>query len=146
EAVHARRCVCVNLRTGFLLAHCGGGQDKPGCLGPSAERPGSFLFRLACPSEQATSPPSWVNIAEPSGGISSPMVTDTKTALGAREVSSAPSELEQAVAAGERDPFGTSNEIAVEGTHENAGTGISLLELAEILDQHKAWAESGGEN
>src|SRR5229473_5597526 len=27
----------------FLLAHCGGGQDKPGFLGPSAETPALFL-------------------------------------------------------------------------------------------------------
>jgi hypothetical protein len=26
-----------------LLAHCGGGQDKPGFLGPSAETPALFL-------------------------------------------------------------------------------------------------------
>lgn len=30
--------------TSFLLAHCGGGQDKPGSLGPSAECPGSKFF------------------------------------------------------------------------------------------------------
>jgi len=30
--------------------------------------------------------------------------------------------------------------------HNSGGTGISLLELAEVLDQHKAWVESGGEN
>jgi hypothetical protein len=28
--------------TSFLLAHCGGGQDKPGCLGPSAKLPRHF--------------------------------------------------------------------------------------------------------
>ena len=42
----------------FLLAHCGGGQDKPGFLGPSAEYPGStfpfvflpqFLLRSSLP-------------------------------------------------------------------------------------------------
>jgi hypothetical protein len=27
----------------FLLAHCGGGQDKPGCLGPSAKLPRRFF-------------------------------------------------------------------------------------------------------
>ena len=32
--------------TSFLLAHCGGGQDKPGSLGPSAERPGCFFSFL----------------------------------------------------------------------------------------------------
>jgi hypothetical protein len=32
--------------TSFLLAHCGGGQDKPGSLGPSAECPGCFFSRL----------------------------------------------------------------------------------------------------
>jgi hypothetical protein len=26
-----------------LLAHCGGGQDEPECLGPSAERSGCFI-------------------------------------------------------------------------------------------------------
>jgi hypothetical protein len=30
--------------TSFLLANCGGGQDKPGCLGPSAKLPRQFLF------------------------------------------------------------------------------------------------------
>ena len=30
--------------TSFLLAHCGGGQDKPGCLGPSAKLPRRFFF------------------------------------------------------------------------------------------------------
>ncbi len=29
--------------TSFLLAHCGGGQDKPGCLGPSAKLPRHFF-------------------------------------------------------------------------------------------------------
>jgi hypothetical protein len=29
--------------TSFLLAHCGGGQDEPGCLGPSAEPPAFFF-------------------------------------------------------------------------------------------------------
>src|SRR4029077_14461458 len=29
---------------GFLLAHCGGGQDKPGFLGPSAETPALFFL------------------------------------------------------------------------------------------------------
>jgi hypothetical protein len=33
--------------TSFLLAHCGGGQDKPGCLGPSAKLPRHF-FLLSC--------------------------------------------------------------------------------------------------
>jgi hypothetical protein len=33
--------------TSFLLAHCGGGQDKPGCLGPSAKLPRHFFsFRF----------------------------------------------------------------------------------------------------
>jgi hypothetical protein len=27
-----------------LLAHCGGGQDKPGCLGPSAKLPRHFFL------------------------------------------------------------------------------------------------------
>ncbi len=44
------------------------------------------------------------------------------------------------------------NEITTEGAAEgelsNAGdsVGISLLDLAEILDQHKIWVESGGES
>src|SRR5712692_7742869 len=33
--------------TSSLLAHCGGGQDKPGCLGPSAKLPRHFYFRSA---------------------------------------------------------------------------------------------------
>ena len=39
-------------------------------------------------------------------------------------------------------------EGAVAGGSSNAGdsVGISLLDLAEILDQHKMWAESGGES
>jgi len=31
----------------FLFAHCGGGQDKPGCLGPSAKRPGYYFHRTS---------------------------------------------------------------------------------------------------
>jgi hypothetical protein len=31
--------------TSFLLAHCGGGQDKPGCLGPSAKLPRRFFLQ-----------------------------------------------------------------------------------------------------
>jgi hypothetical protein len=34
----------MNFFSSFLLAHCGGGQDKPGLLGPSAKRPGSVFF------------------------------------------------------------------------------------------------------
>jgi hypothetical protein len=33
----------LDLITSFLLAHCGGGQDEPECLGPSAERSGCFI-------------------------------------------------------------------------------------------------------
>src|SRR5258708_18806565 len=29
--------------TSFLLSHCGGGQDKPGCLGPSAKLPRHYF-------------------------------------------------------------------------------------------------------
>src|SRR5580704_13062760 len=37
-----RRCSRENgFCTNFLLAHCGGGQEQPGCIGPSAEHPGS---------------------------------------------------------------------------------------------------------
>ncbi len=35
----------VNNFPSFLLAHCGGGQDKPGFLGPSAETP-ALIFSL----------------------------------------------------------------------------------------------------
>jgi uncharacterized protein YjbI with pentapeptide repeats len=38
------------------------------------------------------------------------------------------------------------NSAAVEAPSENDPSGISLLELAEILDQHKIWVESGGES
>src|SRR5205807_6143110 len=32
--------------TSSLLAHCGGGRDKPGCLGPSAKLPRHFFLAL----------------------------------------------------------------------------------------------------
>jgi uncharacterized protein YjbI with pentapeptide repeats len=35
---------------------------------------------------------------------------------------------------------------AVESSNEGDSIGISLLDLAEILDQHKIWVESGGES
>jgi uncharacterized protein YjbI with pentapeptide repeats len=38
------------------------------------------------------------------------------------------------------------NSPAAEPPGENDAAGISLLELAEILDQHKIWVESGGES
>jgi len=38
-----------------------------------------------------------------------------------------------------------SSSLTVAAVPENAPMSISLLELAEILDQHKIWAESGGE-
>ena len=38
------------------------------------------------------------------------------------------------------------NSPAAEPPGENDAAGISLLELAEILDQHKMWVESGGES
>jgi hypothetical protein len=42
---HWRFRPCGSLAvSSFLLAHCGGGQDKPGFLGPSAEYPGSNFF------------------------------------------------------------------------------------------------------
>ncbi len=47
---------CKEFLMSFLLAHCGGGQDQPGCLGPSAKRPGSVsreLKRNAVPSERS---------------------------------------------------------------------------------------------
>src|SRR5271169_4808317 len=37
------------------------------------------------------------------------------------------------------------NSAAIEPPSETDDAGISLLELAEILDQHKIWVESGGE-
>src|SRR3989442_770891 len=37
---------CKEFLISFLLAHCGGGQDQPGCLGPSAKRPGSVSCDL----------------------------------------------------------------------------------------------------
>src|SRR5260370_2108066 len=37
---------CKEFLISFLLAHCGGGQDQPGCLGPSAKRPGSVFCDL----------------------------------------------------------------------------------------------------
>jgi len=42
--------------------------------------------------------------------------------------------------------FETGDRAAPPEHNCNAGAGISLLELAEILDQHKTWVESGGEN
>ena len=33
-----------NILKSFLLVHCGGGQDMPGCLGPSAKLPRHFYF------------------------------------------------------------------------------------------------------
>ncbi len=45
--LHFAPACATRISTGFLLAHCGGGQDQPGCLGPSAKRPGSvFSFSL----------------------------------------------------------------------------------------------------
>src|ERR1700736_4862609 len=35
--------------TSFLLAHCGGGQDKPGLLGPSAKTPRFYFFVRSAP-------------------------------------------------------------------------------------------------
>jgi len=40
-------CNALNFLSSFLLAHCGGGQDKPGLPWPLSEAPGSvFLFGL----------------------------------------------------------------------------------------------------
>jgi hypothetical protein len=38
------------------------------------------------------------------------------------------------------------NSAAIEAPSEQDDAGISLIELAEILDQHKIWVESGGES
>ena len=81
------------------------------------------------------------------------MLTDTKIALGAQEFSSASPETAVDPGGLEPDSSGLAPEtlethdLASPREHnENAGAGISLLELAEILDQHKTWVESGGEN
>jgi uncharacterized protein YjbI with pentapeptide repeats len=82
------------------------------------------------------------------------MSIDTKTALGARAPFSAdsdpitgaqPEPLDVARARDllSDDPEGPSTPASQEN---NSGTSISLLELAETLDLHKAWVESGGEN
>ena len=40
----------------------------------------------------------------------------------------------------------TQNQLSNEVSAEEAAGSISLLDLAEILDQHKMWVESGGES
>jgi len=80
------------------------------------------------------------------------MYTDRKAALGERE----PASVTEGALAPTFDAYDAGRTSAnvnnrsesprAEAHHEGGGTEISLLELAEILDQHKAWAESGGEN
>jgi uncharacterized protein YjbI with pentapeptide repeats len=79
------------------------------------------------------------------------MHTDRNTALGERQPSSATKESSglaeerRHAAVPLAHPDDDSADFA-QPRHESGGTEISLLELAETLDQHKAWAESGGEN
>jgi uncharacterized protein YjbI with pentapeptide repeats len=79
------------------------------------------------------------------------MLTDSKPALGAPQPSSASPETNASPAL---EPFDAefggliregSNVRPVDEHHDSGGSEISLLELAETLDQHKAWVESGGE-
>jgi uncharacterized protein YjbI with pentapeptide repeats len=44
-----------------------------------------------------------------------------------------------------KSEISTEHSAAGEGAGEGDSVGISLLDLAEILDQHKQWVESGGE-
>ena len=81
------------------------------------------------------------------------MSIDTKVGRGAREpvlasagraANSVP-EPPDAVSSSSFSDDGAENPLAA-SLHENSsGTAISLLELAETLDQHKVWVESGGE-
>src|SRR5260370_16028559 len=45
-----------------------------------------------------------------------------------------------------KSEIGSASPISGELFNESDSTGISLLDLAEILDQHKIWVESGGES
>ncbi len=45
--------------TSFLLAHCGGGQDKPGCLGPSAKLPRHFFLQHPVAKDHKVSVPGF---------------------------------------------------------------------------------------
>src|SRR5437879_8028541 len=45
-----------NILKSFLLVHCGGGQDMPGCLGPSAKLPRHFYFFVHQPVETRRHP------------------------------------------------------------------------------------------
>src|SRR5262249_24085527 len=89
----------------------------------------------------------------PAGETCIPMHTDMKTALGERDATPVAknaaafdSGLEDLVAHRSSSTSEAGNAISPAEIHHEGGTGISLLELAEPLDQHKAWAESGGEN
>ncbi len=82
------------------------------------------------------------------------MLNDTKIAPGALQASSAsPDNISDSKATlrdSARDldagTYESGDRAAPPEHNSNAGAGISLLELAEILDQHKTWVESGGEN
>src|SRR6266581_1928104 len=45
-----------------------------------------------------------------------------------------------------KNEIATENSVAAEPASEADSIGISLIDLAEILDQHKIWVESGGES
>ena len=45
-----------------------------------------------------------------------------------------------------KSELGGENPAAVDASSGGDSIGISLLDLAEILDQHKIWVESGGES
>ena len=45
-----------------------------------------------------------------------------------------------------KSEISTESPVGREAFNEADSTAISLLDLAEILDQHKIWVESGGES
>jgi len=45
-----------------------------------------------------------------------------------------------------KSEISTESSAAAEPVSEADSIGISLIDLAEILDQHKIWVESGGES
>src|SRR5712692_10650919 len=45
-----------------------------------------------------------------------------------------------------KSEIGSESPVRGELSNESDSTAISLLDLAEILDQHKIWVESGGES
>src|SRR4029077_9900008 len=195
-----------------LLAHCGGGQDKPGCLGPSAKRPGScfsapffssffavfaeffepgfvvFLARLYFRAGDFLSSFShhhYIKV-EPAPARGSQIIlrvlpmpdTPAQNVDVLRKLSLDPgterlATKREMIALLERgaqpEPTPTpatenvkktQTEIAtkensapvsaravpiVENSYTAETTHIDLVELAAILDQHKIWVESGGD-